>query len=90
MDSNFEFNKFVRTTLITKIVLYRIISIVRMSTVQCKLDRLINRDDDAKRSPLSAKHVASLVFVTKDWRRLMTVPSPPPGGYGGGDRILSG
>ena len=90
MDSNFEFNKFVRTTLITKIVLYRIISIVRMATVQCKLDRLINRDDDAKRSPLSAKHVASLVFVTNDWRRLMTVPSPPLGGYGGGDRILSG
>ena len=47
-----------------KIVLFRIISIVRFLTVQCTLGRLINRDDDAKRSPLSAKHVAGYVYVT--------------------------
>ena len=39
---------------------------MRISTVQCNLDDLINRDDDAKRSPLSAKHVAGYVFVTLD------------------------
>ena len=40
------------------IVLFRIISIVRISTVRCNLDRARNRDDDATRSPLSTKHVA--------------------------------
>ena len=39
---------------------------MRFSTVQCKLGRLINRDDDAKRSSLSAKHVAGYVFVSLD------------------------
>ena len=76
MDSKFGCNKFVRKSLSVKIVLYRIISIVRFLTVQHNLDRLKNRDDDAKRSPLSAKHVAGFVFVTIDQRRLMTVPSP--------------
>ena len=44
--------------------------------MQCNLDRLINRDDDAKRSPLSAKHVAGFVFVTIGRRQLMTVLFP--------------
>ena len=65
---------FAHRSLITKIVLHRIISIVRFLTVQCDLDRSINRDDDEKRSPLSARHVAGFVYVTISQRRLMTVP----------------
>ena len=51
------------------IVLFRIISIVRISTVRCNLDRARNRDDDATRSPLSTKHVEG--FCLHDTR-------PPP------------
>ena len=45
-----------------KTVLTRIISIVRVPSLYPNKDNTINRDDDAKRSPLSAKHVADLVF----------------------------
>ena len=71
---------FARRSLFTKIVLHGIISIVRFLTVQRKLDRLINRDDDEKLSPLSARHVAGFVFVTINRRRLMTVPFLPKKG----------
>ena len=45
-----------------KTVLTRIISIVRVLSLHPNKDNTINRDDDAKRSPLSAKHVAGFVF----------------------------
>ena len=45
-----------------KTVLTRIISIVRVPSLYPNKDNTINRDDDAKRSPLSAKHVADFVF----------------------------
>ena len=69
--------RFAHRSLFTKIVLHRIISIVRFLTVQCNLDRLINRDDDTKRSPLSARHVAGFVYLAISRRRLMTVPFFP-------------
>ena len=47
---------------ISKTVLTRIISIVRVSSLYPNKDNTINRDDDAKRSPLSAKHVPDFVF----------------------------
>ena len=48
-----------------KTVLTRIISIVRVPSLYPNKDNTINRDDDAKRSPLSAKHVADFVFHGK-------------------------
>ena len=45
-----------------KTVLTRIISIERVPSLYPNKDNTINRDDDAKRSPLSAKHVADFVF----------------------------
>ena len=45
-----------------KTVLTRIISTVRVPSLYPNKDNTINRDDDAKRSPLSAKHVAGFVF----------------------------
>ena len=77
MDSECWFDKFVRRPHFSKIVLHRIISIVRFLTVQYNLDRLINRDDDEKRFPLSVRHVAGFVYVTSSRRRLMTVPFLP-------------
>ena len=77
MDSECWFDKFVRRPRFSKIVLHGIISIVRFLTVQCKLDRLINRHDDEKRYPLSARHVAGFVYVTSSRRRLRTVPFLP-------------
>ena len=71
---------FARRSLFTKIVLHGIISIVRFLTMQRKLDRLKNRDDDEKRSPLSVRDVAGFVFVTISRRRLMTVPFLPKKG----------
>ena len=71
---------FARRFLFTKIVLHGIISIVRFLTEQCNLDRLINRDDDEKRSPLSARRVVGFVYVTISRRRLMTVPFLPKKG----------
>ena len=68
---------FAHRSLFTKIVLHRIISIVRFLTVQCNLDRSINRDDDEKRSPLIVRHVEGFVYVTICRRRLMKVPFPP-------------
>ena len=46
---------------LVKTVLTRIISIVRVPSLHPNKDNTINRDDDAKRSPLSAKHVADFV-----------------------------
>ena len=68
---------FARRSLFAKIVLHRIISIVRFLTVQCNWDRSINRDDDTKRFPLSARHVTGFVYVTSSRRLLMTVPFFP-------------
>ena len=45
-----------------KTVLTRIISIVRVPSLYPNKDNTINRDDDAKRSPLSVKHVVDFVF----------------------------
>ena len=45
-----------------KTVLTRIISIVRVPSLYPYKENTINRDDDAKRSPQSAMHVAVLVF----------------------------
>ena len=45
-----------------KTVLTRIISIVRVPSLNLNKDNTINRDEDAKRSPLSAKRVADFVF----------------------------
>ena len=55
-------NEFVWLLLSIKTVLTRIISIVRVPSLYPNKDNTINRDDDAKRSPLSAKHVADFVF----------------------------
>lgn len=46
-------------------------------TVQCNLDRLINRDDDEKRSPLIVRHVEGFVYVTISRWRSMKVPFLP-------------
>ena len=59
-------------------------------TVQCNLDRLINRDDDEKRSP---DREASRRFCLRDKKpaaiddRSISFYNE---GNGGGDRILSG
>ena len=54
-------------------------------------DNIINRDDDAKRSPLSAKHVADFVFQGNQSAAIDDRSySSFSGGIGGGDRILSG
>ena len=58
MHSQFWFNRFVRKVELYMILLFRIFSIVRISTVRCNLDGARNRDDDATRSALSRKHVA--------------------------------
>ena len=60
-----------------KTVLTRIISIVRVPSLYPNKDNSINRDDDAKRSPLSAKHVAGFAFMAIGQRRLMTITFPP-------------
>ena len=64
------------TLLFSKTVLTRIISTVRVPSLYPNKDNSINRDDDAKRSPLSAKHVAGVAFMASGRRRLMTVPFP--------------
>ena len=66
-----------RDSLLSKTVLTRIISIVRVPSLYPNKDNSINRDDDAKRSPLSAKHVVGFAFMAVGRRRLMTVPFPP-------------
>ena len=74
-----------------KTVLTRIISIVRVPSLYPNKDNIINRDDDAKRSPLSAKHVADFVFQGNQSAAIDDRSySSFSGGIGGGDRILSG
>ena len=65
------------TTIAVKTVLTRIISIVRVPSLYPNKDNPINRDDDAKRSPLSAKHVDDFAFTASGRWRLMIVPVPP-------------
>ena len=48
--------------MVPKTVLTRIISIVCVPSLYPNKDNTINRDDDAKHSPLSVKHVADFVF----------------------------
>ena len=60
-----------------KTVLTRIISIVRVPSLLPNKDNTINRDDDAKRSSLSAKHVTDFVFTATGRWRLMTVLLAP-------------
>ena len=68
------------TSVTDKTVLTRIISIVRVPSLYPNKDNPINRDDDAKRSPLSAKHVDDFAFMAIGRWRLMTVPFPPSAG----------
>ena len=68
------------TSIADKTVLTRIISIVRVPSLYPNKDNPINRDDDAKRSPLSAKHVDDFAFTASGRWRLMTVPLPPLAG----------
>ena len=77
----FTFNlSFQETAFSFKTVLTRIISIVRVPSLYPNKDNPINRDDDAKRSPLSAKHVDDFAFTASGHWRLMTVPLPPLAG----------
>ena len=68
------------TSIAGKTVLTRIISIVRVPSLYPNKGNPINRDDDAKRSPLSAKHVDDIAFAASGRWRLMTVPLPPLAG----------
>ena len=54
-------DKACRSALVIKTVLNRIISIVRVPSLLPNKDNTINRDDDAKRSSLSATHVIDVV-----------------------------